>query len=37
VPSFIMAGHVLFSGAMAAEAMADAFMRAWEILSRRAA
>ncbi len=37
VPSFIMAGHILFSGAMEAQAMADAFLRAWEILSRRAA
>jgi predicted DsbA family dithiol-disulfide isomerase len=37
VPSFIMEGHVLFSGAVAAEAMADTFTRAWEILSRRAA
>jgi predicted DsbA family dithiol-disulfide isomerase len=37
VPSFIMQGHVLFSGAVAAEAMADAFSRAWSILSQRAA
>lgn len=37
VPSFIIEGHVLFSGAVAAEQMADAFLRAWQVLSRRAA
>jgi predicted DsbA family dithiol-disulfide isomerase len=37
VPSFIMSGHVLFSGAVAGAEMAAAFIRAWDILSRRAA
>ena len=37
VPSFIMQGHVLFSGAMPAETMAEAFTRAHGILSQQAA
>ncbi len=37
VPSFTMQGHVLFSGAMPAETMAEAFARAWRILRQRAA
>jgi len=37
VPSFTMAGHVLFSGAVPAETMAQAFSRAWRILSSQAA
>lgn len=37
VPSFIMKGHVLFSGAMQAETMAEAFTQAWTILSKQAA
>jgi predicted DsbA family dithiol-disulfide isomerase len=37
VPTFTMAGHVLFSGAVPADTMAEAFGRAWRILSARAA
>ena len=37
VPSFALQGHVLFSGAVPAEEMAQAFTRAWEILKNRAA
>jgi predicted DsbA family dithiol-disulfide isomerase len=37
VPSFLMSGHFLFSGAMPAERMADAFRPAWTILRGRAA
>jgi predicted DsbA family dithiol-disulfide isomerase len=37
VPCFTMEGHVLFSGAMPAETMAEAFTRAWNILRQRAA
>jgi len=37
VPTFTMAGHVLFSGAVPADTMAEAFSRAWRILSTRAA
>ena len=37
VPSFALQGHVLFSGAVPAEEMADAFRRAWELLKTRAA
>jgi predicted DsbA family dithiol-disulfide isomerase len=37
VPTFTLAGHVLFSGALPAESMASAFQRAWTILSSRAA
>ena len=36
VPSFALAGHVLFSGAVPAERMADAFRRALAILRERA-
>lgn len=36
VPSFALAGHVLFSGAVPAERMADAFRRALAILRGRA-
>lgn len=35
VPSFALAGHVLFSGAVPAERMADAFRRALAILRER--
>ncbi|MDE2199611.1 MAG: DsbA family oxidoreductase [Rhodospirillales bacterium] len=37
VPCFTMAGHVLFSGAVPADTMAEAFGRAWRILSKTAA
>ena len=37
VPSFALQGHVLFSGAVPADEMAEAFRRAWEILRNRAA
>jgi predicted DsbA family dithiol-disulfide isomerase len=37
VPSFAMMGHVLFSGAVPAETMAEAFARAWRILNSQAA
>ncbi|WP_421994671.1 DsbA family oxidoreductase [Reyranella sp.] len=37
VPSFALQGHILFSGAVPAEEMAQAFRRAWEILKSRAA
>jgi predicted DsbA family dithiol-disulfide isomerase len=37
VPTFTMAGHVLFSGAVPAETMVEAFSRAWRILSKAAA
>lgn len=37
VPSFIMRNHVLFSGAVPAEQMAEAFAQAWKVLSQRAA
>jgi predicted DsbA family dithiol-disulfide isomerase len=37
VPSFALQGHVLFSGAVPAEEMAQAFRRAWEILKNKAA
>jgi predicted DsbA family dithiol-disulfide isomerase len=37
VPSFALQGHVLFSGAVPAEEMAQAFRRAWDILRNRAA
>ena len=37
VPSFALQGHVLFSGAVPAEEMAETFRRAWEILKERAA
>jgi predicted DsbA family dithiol-disulfide isomerase len=37
VPSFVLAGHVLFSGAVPAETMAEAFAAAWKVLGRDAA
>ncbi len=37
VPSFALQGHVLFSGAVPADEMADAFRRAWEVLKNKAA
>jgi predicted DsbA family dithiol-disulfide isomerase len=37
VPSFALQGHVLFSGAVPAHEMADAFRRAWELLKDKAA
>jgi len=37
VPSFALQGHVLFSGAVPAEEMAQAFRHAWDILKDRAA
>ena len=37
VPTFAMEGHVLFSGAVPAETMAEAFLSAWKVLRQRAA
>lgn len=37
VPSFLMGGYLLFSGALPAEQMAEAFAQAWKVLSTRAA
>lgn len=37
VPSFALQGHVLFSGAVPAEEMAQSFRQAWDILKNRAA
>jgi predicted DsbA family dithiol-disulfide isomerase len=37
VPSFALQGHVLFSGAVPGEEMADTFRRTWELLKERAA
>jgi predicted DsbA family dithiol-disulfide isomerase len=37
VPTFTMAGHVLFSGAVPADTMVEAFARAWQVLSVHAA
>jgi predicted DsbA family dithiol-disulfide isomerase len=37
VPSFLMGGDLLFSGALPAEQMAEAFAQAWQVLSTRAA
>jgi predicted DsbA family dithiol-disulfide isomerase len=37
VPSFVLANHVLFSGAVPAETMAEAFAEAWKVLGRNAA
>ena len=37
VPTFAMQGHVLFSGAVPAETMAEAFLSAWKVLGKRAA
>jgi predicted DsbA family dithiol-disulfide isomerase len=37
VPSFVMRGHLLFSGAVPADAMAEAFAKAWRLLEAPAA
>ena len=37
VPTFTILGHVLFSGAVPTDVMAEAFGKAWRILSARAA
>jgi predicted DsbA family dithiol-disulfide isomerase len=37
VPSFALQGHVLFSGAVPADEMAETFRRAWELLKDKAA
>jgi len=37
VPSFMMGGYLLFSGAVPAEQMAQAFAHAWKVLNARAA
>jgi predicted DsbA family dithiol-disulfide isomerase len=37
VPTFVMERHVLFSGAVPAETMAEAFRSAWKVLRSRAA
>ncbi|HEX3349438.1 MAG TPA: DsbA family oxidoreductase [Acetobacteraceae bacterium] len=37
VPTFVMNRHVLFSGAMPAADMAEAFRRAWAVLGKQAA
>ena len=37
VPSFALQGHVLFSGAIAADEMANAFRQAWDAVKNRAA
>ena len=37
VPSFALQGHVLFSGAVPGEEMADTFRRAWELLKSKVA
>ena len=37
VPSFALQGHVLFSGAIAADEMANVFRQAWDALKNRAA
>ena len=37
LPSFALAGHVLFSGAYPAEQMVDNFIRARQLLASRAA
>jgi len=37
VPSFLMGGYLLFSGALPAEQMAEAFAHAWKVLSTQAA
>lgn len=36
VPSFVLANHVLFSGALPADTMAEAIGKAWKVLSREA-
>jgi len=33
VPTFVMGGYVLFSGAVPAEAMVEAFTKAWKVIS----
>lgn len=37
VPSFLMGGYLLFSGAVPAEQMAEAFAHAWKVLNAQAA
>ena len=37
VPSFLMGGYLLFSGAIPAEQMAEAFANAWKVLNAKAA
>ena len=37
VPTFTMQGHILFSGAVPGDTMAEAFAQAWKVLSRQAA
>lgn len=37
VPSFLMGGYLLFSGALPAEQMAEAFAHAWKVLNTQAA
>jgi predicted DsbA family dithiol-disulfide isomerase len=37
VPSFALQGHVLFSGAVPGEEMADTFRHDWELLKGQAA
>ena len=37
VPSFLMGGYLLFSGAVPAEQMAEAFAHAWKVLNEKAA
>ncbi len=37
VPTFVMNRHVLFSGAVPADAMAEAFRSAWNVLRQEAA
>jgi predicted DsbA family dithiol-disulfide isomerase len=37
VPTFVMEGQVLFSGALPADAMAEAFVSAWAVLRKQAA
>jgi predicted DsbA family dithiol-disulfide isomerase len=37
VPTFAMEGHILFSGAMPADTMAEALVSAWKVLGKRAA
>jgi predicted DsbA family dithiol-disulfide isomerase len=32
VPTFVMGGYVLFSGAVPADAMAEAFAKAWKVI-----
>jgi predicted DsbA family dithiol-disulfide isomerase len=37
VPAFTMLGHVLFTGAVPADVMVEAFGKAWKVLSKQAA